>query len=262
MEKLKDFLFSLKFRYHITFIEVIVGYLIAQRFAFGINDFFILFFSFLIFCPFLYSGIYLFNDIVDLEKDKLHPLKKTRPLVLGNITKKEAGFSSFFLIGSALFISFIFSRDIFFIFLVFLIFNLFYTLIFKKIPYLDVLANAFTHPLRIALGIILAGASFYNFFGIIIFDFLVAINLSFLKRKNDIEQHATCNPPVSSLYSNKPIKPFVIFILILNFVLIFVFKDQTEKIFGVLTLLTQILIIAGVHFSKTIKDILYYKIWR
>ena len=36
------------------------------------------------------STVYIFNDLIDLPKDKIHPSKKKRPLASGAISVKKA----------------------------------------------------------------------------------------------------------------------------------------------------------------------------
>ena len=45
--------------------------------------------AFIVFC-FTSSIVYILNDISDIEKDRLHPVKKFRPLASGEISKKQA----------------------------------------------------------------------------------------------------------------------------------------------------------------------------
>lgn len=45
--------------------------------------------AFLVFCA-LSSATYFMNDMVDAEKDKLHPIKKNRPIPSGKLSKKLA----------------------------------------------------------------------------------------------------------------------------------------------------------------------------
>ena len=59
------------------------GYLFNTRY---LN---ITFYGFLIFCA-LSSAIYVINDIFDVEKDKLHPFKRFRPLAKGDIPVSAA----------------------------------------------------------------------------------------------------------------------------------------------------------------------------
>lgn len=49
-------------------------------------------YAFICFCL-ISSCAYILNDIVDAKKDKLHPKKKTRPIVSGVIEKKKLSFS-------------------------------------------------------------------------------------------------------------------------------------------------------------------------
>ena len=52
------------------------------------------------------STIYIFNDIVDLEKDKLHRFKMNRPIASGRVSVKEAKYLLIILLIFSTFISF------------------------------------------------------------------------------------------------------------------------------------------------------------
>lgn len=60
---------------------------------------------FLVFCL-LSSGIYLINDLADIEQDRLHFKKRTRPLASGLISKSNALAAAVLLIGISLSASF------------------------------------------------------------------------------------------------------------------------------------------------------------
>ncbi|MBI3888083.1 UbiA family prenyltransferase, partial [Candidatus Microgenomates bacterium] len=56
---------------------------------FNINVLIITLKAFVVFCL-ASSSMYIFNDFKDLEKDKLHPFKKNRPLASGKLNLKTA----------------------------------------------------------------------------------------------------------------------------------------------------------------------------
>jgi len=58
--------------------------------------------AFLVFCA-LSSATYFMNDIVDMDKDKLHPIKKNRPIPSGKLSKKLAVTASVLLATAGLF---------------------------------------------------------------------------------------------------------------------------------------------------------------
>ena len=74
-----------KFRYHVTFINVALGALI---FAARLDGAFAwrLFALYVSFNVLLYSGLYAINDLADRESDARHPLKRRRPIPSGRMS--------------------------------------------------------------------------------------------------------------------------------------------------------------------------------
>ncbi|HLX52381.1 MAG TPA: UbiA family prenyltransferase, partial [Aquella sp.] len=60
---------------------------------------------FIAFC-FASSGVYVLNDIVDVESDRLHPKKKNRPLASGALSIRFAQFLYLLCLGVAISLSF------------------------------------------------------------------------------------------------------------------------------------------------------------
>jgi hypothetical protein len=108
----------------------------------------------------------------------------------------------------------------------------------------------------------LVGSFIAGYSQILFFDFLAALSLSFLKRRNDLEQYIGCKKASESFYSARTIDLFIFFILSLNIYFLFMPNTDISRLIGVLTFLIQSLVIFGVYFSKSIKEILYYKIWK
>jgi len=108
----------------------------------------IAFFSF----SFSASGIYLLNDIIDIDSDKLHPIKRFRPVASGAISKTQAKFISFLLIFLSGCISFSFDSELFFVLAIYVSLNLIYSTYLKSVPILDIIILAVMYELRIIAG--------------------------------------------------------------------------------------------------------------
>jgi len=108
--------------------------------------------GFFIFC-FVSSSVYLINDVMDVEADRLHPKKKNRPIASGELPIPFAiAIASFLVIGS--FIGAYFLSIAFLIILVFYFFiNLAYSIKLKHIPLLDVFIIAAGFVLRVGAGV-------------------------------------------------------------------------------------------------------------
>ena len=106
MQKIKSIIKLLRPKHSIKnlliFLPLIFGlrHLTLQDFRSSVAGFFV-------FCL-VASSIYIINDYKDIEKDRLHPVKKNRPLASGAVTKKEAWITLAVLLVLALSISLIF----------------------------------------------------------------------------------------------------------------------------------------------------------
>jgi 4-hydroxybenzoate polyprenyltransferase len=103
------------------------------------------------------SGIYIVNDVMDRERDRAHPIKKNRPLASGRLPVGTATVAAmaFEVVGlsAAFLLSFDFGRWC----AIYACLMLAYSLILKRIPFLEALIVAGGMPLRALAGAALAG---------------------------------------------------------------------------------------------------------
>lgn len=108
--------------------------------------------GFFLFC-FVSSSVYLINDVMDVEADRLHPKKKNRPIASGELPISLAiTIASILVIGSflgAYFLSFSFLL----ILAIYFFINLAYSLKLKHVPLLDVFIIAAGFVLRVGAGV-------------------------------------------------------------------------------------------------------------
>ena len=82
---------------------------------------------------FLSSSIYVFNDIKDINSDRMHPVKKNRPIASGSLKIKNATIFSFFLATVGLVSLYLINLNTFIVGLFYFIFGSFYTFKFKYV---------------------------------------------------------------------------------------------------------------------------------
>jgi 4-hydroxybenzoate polyprenyltransferase len=115
------------------------------------EKFFSSFWALFVFCI-LTSSCYLINDIIDLPRDRLHPIKKRRPIASGRLPLPIALFMAIVGIFSAFYLSYYFNFFFFLVVLFYFLLQLFYSLVLKNIIVLDVLAVASGFILRVYAG--------------------------------------------------------------------------------------------------------------
>lgn len=112
--------------------------------------------AFITFCL-LSSSSYLVNDILDIEKDRLHPFKRHRPLARGDVSISLASFLVFVLLFTGLGISLIINFSFFILSLTFILLQYSYSFIFKKKAVFDIIGISLFFIMRSYAGEIASG---------------------------------------------------------------------------------------------------------
>lgn len=108
--------------------------------------------AFGLFCL-LASSVYIINDIMDIDADSNHPVKKNRPIASGKLPISLAIIIAIIFLAVALAGSFFLNIGTFIVFLVYFILNLAYSKWLKHIAIIDVLVIAACFVLRVAAGV-------------------------------------------------------------------------------------------------------------
>ncbi len=98
------------------------------------------------------SAAYLLNDLHDLESDRLHPVKRFRPLASGRLRVSVARFAIPVLMAAALATAALLGRGSLAWLVVFLVVQAAYTLRLKRVPLVDVLLIAALFEIRAVAG--------------------------------------------------------------------------------------------------------------
>jgi len=164
---------------------------------FDMQYFLLTFLGFLVFCA-LSSASYLFNDIVDLRFDRLHPDKKQRPLAAGLVTLSLASEAAFLLGFFGLIAALLLSNVFFFVSAAFILLHILYSAILKKHAILDILSIAFSFILRAFAGETLTG--YHLPFWLFLTIFFIALFVAATKRHSELIHEGTSTRPVLFQY--------------------------------------------------------------
>ena len=140
-------------------------------------------YAFIAFCL-ISSTIYILNDIVDVEQDKLHPNKRKRPLPSGKLKISTAAIFGVFVGATALGIGSLASPMVVIILLIYAVMNLAYSLKLKHVVILDVFIIAAGFMLRILAGTLGLGIPPSQW--LLLCGLMVTLFLGFSKRRAEI----------------------------------------------------------------------------
>lgn len=115
------------------------------------------------------SSIYLVNDVIDVEFDRLHPMKKGRPIASGLVRPSLAISLSVTLATSSLYMAYVhLGREVLLVLLSYQVIQLLYVLELKHKPVLDLMCVSSGFVLRAAAGALASDIGISGFFLIVI----------------------------------------------------------------------------------------------
>ncbi len=147
--------------------------------------------GFMTFCG-LSGSVYILNDLIDISKDRLHPVKSLRPLPSGQLSVKDAKASLLLILIISLFVAWKISGLFFGVALGYFMLNLAYSFKLKRIVILDVMCIALGFVLRAIAGV---GAlktlspDIYISHWLVLATFMLAMFLGLTKRRQEIVNH-------------------------------------------------------------------------
>jgi 4-hydroxybenzoate polyprenyltransferase len=130
------------------------------------------------------SAVYFFNDLADRENDRLHPLKKDRPIPSGKLSISSAWIIAFILLFAAFAIGINLGESFIILLAIYIILNFGYSLGLKNVVILDVMALAFGFVIRAAAGAAAINVPISSW--LLICTTLLALFLGFAKRRQEL----------------------------------------------------------------------------
>ena len=162
----------------LVFLPVLTGHLVNIE---NFSILLVLFFS----LSFAASGMYLVNDLLDIENDKKHPTKKFRAIASGSFSPKTAKIISLLHITIGLLSAFALSFYAGILILLYVVLVGAYSLYFKSVPFFDAFFLTLLYMLRIYIGLTVIDYSTMSQ-AAVIFSFFFFFFLVLVKRQTEL----------------------------------------------------------------------------
>ena len=147
--------------------------------------------AFAAFCAAASAG-YLLNDLRDREADRLHPLKRLRPIAAGRLGAGTALVAAVVLAAGALALAWTLGPGFSICLGIYLALNVLYSLGLKRLVILDVMTIALGFVLRVEAGALAIAVEVSSW--LLLCTIFVALFLGFAKRRHELAHQ----PPTSS----------------------------------------------------------------
>ncbi|MFC1710513.1 UbiA prenyltransferase family protein [Patescibacteria group bacterium] len=130
------------------------------------------------------SAAYVFNDVFDAKSDKLHPIKRKRPIPSEKISPRLALLEAVTLVFIAFYLASYLNTAFFFLLALYAVLQLFYTLGLKKLYIIDILIIAAGFIIRVYAGALVINAHLSVWFLLCVVS--VALFLAAGKRRAEL----------------------------------------------------------------------------
>lgn len=148
------------------------------------------------------SGLYLVNDLVDAQKDRLHHSKKYRPIAAGLLSPKTTIIAAVVLNLTGLSLAYSLSLTLLTMSLLFVAVQLLYSFYLKQVILLDVITIATTFMIRVFAGSIVVATSLSSW--LILTTMMLALFLAIGKRRLELTLMGPQAPSHRGILSHYP----------------------------------------------------------
>lgn len=196
----------LRVKHYIKNILIFIPFIFGTTLSIAnIENMIVAFFAF----SFMASTIYILNDLKDVEKDKLHPVKKNRPIASGKVSKGTALIIAIMLLVASLVLNFLASNSISsYIWLgIYFVLNVLYSCKLKEIPIIDIAVLVAFYIIRVYYGAAVAAVPVSSWLFLTVMS--AAMFLAFSKRRNELKRKGTSSREVLKFYSLKFLDKFM-----------------------------------------------------
>ena len=130
------------------------------------------------------SSLYIINDLLDIESDRLHPKKKNRPFASGSLSNKWGVGQSILLLTIAIVLALYLNTEFLITLIVYSALSMAYSFKLKRIVLLDVSILAVLYTLRIIAGTY--AVSLDLSYWLIVFSIFMFTSLAMVKRVSEL----------------------------------------------------------------------------
>jgi 4-hydroxybenzoate polyprenyltransferase len=156
------------------------------------------------------SAVYILNDILDLEKDRLHETKRLRPLASGKLSRTNAVIFMLILLSLSLIPAFFISRGVLFCIVAYVLMNILYSTILKNFVIVDIMAIALGFVIRVICGAV--AIPVYISSWVLLCTFFIALCIGAGKRKAEkavLNDDSAMHRRVLSSYTDSFLKSLI-----------------------------------------------------